>query len=78
MTDALTTVTPKPKAEVLRGVQAKISKQLMDAVTQVDEPLRQEIMLHLDSLVNATYALGLEDGKQAMKRDIQNRLEMME
>ncbi len=68
----------KSKAEMLRGVQAVISKQLMDVVVQVDLPLRQQILLQLDSLVQATYALGIEDGKQAMKTDIQKRLETME
>lgn len=65
------TTSPKPRIEILQGVQNVIRQQFVEAVARVDDAkVRDAIMLNLDSLIEASQEIGIEIGKQRMKKKL--------
>lgn len=69
--DSLTTGIPrKPKAERLRDTFDVIRQQMSELIVQCPDELHTGLLLNMNSLIEASFELGKERGKQEMARGI--------
>lgn len=74
MDSARTNVPRPPKTEALRGILDVIKQQMSDLIVQCPDELHVDLLLNMNSLIEASFTLGKEHGKIDMAREITNKM----